>query len=115
MYVTCGGSGGLSKGTGTTGQTKVLVSINGKLPTELMAPPVAPTFKVVLAPPKLMVPVAPVFNRSKLVLPDIRLVVRVGLVPKTATPVPVSSLRPLSKAALVPVDTKFLEPSVKTA
>ena len=93
---------------------RFLLAATVSAPFMVVVPPAAPTLRVVAAPAKLMV-VAAVLSKSKLAEAVVRLVVIAGLVPKTATPVPVSSLRPLSKAALVPVDTKFLEPSVKTA
>ena len=58
----------------------------------------APIASVVAAPAKLTV-VAVVFNKSKLVEAVVREVVIAGDVPKTATPVPVSSERLAAKAA----------------
>jgi hypothetical protein len=85
------------------------------LPFKLIAPEVLPIFTVpVAAPPKLIL-VTAVFSRSNEPAAPIILVVKVGLVPKTATPVPVSSVRAAERAAEVPVDTRFLLPSVKTA
>jgi hypothetical protein len=65
-------------------------------------PVAAPIFKVVAAPKALIV-VAVVFKRSNDVDPATREVVIVGLVPNTATPVPVSSERVSLSAVEVPL------------
>lgn len=81
---------------------------------KLSVPVVAPIWRVDAAPAKFRV-VATVLKTSKLALADTMLVVILGEVPKTATPVPVSSLSALESAAEVPVLTRFLLESVKTA
>lgn len=50
-----------------------------------------------------------------IILGVVRSVVKVGDVPKTATPVPVSSERELSKYEEVAVETRFFEASEKIA
>ena len=59
---------------------------------------VLPMLNIVPAPAKLTV-VAVVLTKSKLVLAVVILVVIAGLVPNTATPVPVSSLRIVANCA----------------
>ena len=54
--------------------------------------PVAAPIATVVASPPILIVVAVVSNRPIVTLPAIMLVVIVGLVPNTATPVPVSSL-----------------------
>ena len=65
--------------------------------------------------PKALTVVAVVLKTLKEVEPVTTLVVKLGEVLKTATPVPVSSLSEFSKAAEVPVELSCDEPSVKTA
>ena len=76
---------------------------------------VEPRFKVVVAPPAKLTVVAVVLSRSKLVEGVVKEVVIAGDVPKTATPVPVSSVRAFSRAEEGPDPVKLLEPSVNTA
>ena len=57
----------------------------------VVVPVAAPRLRVVAAPAKFTV-VAVVLTRAKVVEGVVRLVVMAGEVPKTATPVPVSSL-----------------------
>lgn len=77
-------------------------------------PVAAPIFKVAAAPAKLIV-VATVLNKSKEVDPVVMEVVMAGEVPKTTTPVPVSSDRELERAADAPETAKLEEPSVNKA
>ena len=69
---------------------------------------------VVEAPAKLTV-VAVVLTSAKVVEPVVRLVVIAGDVPKTATPVPVSSDNEFKSAAERAVEVRFDDASVNTA
>lgn len=91
----------------------VLPKVVVGLRTEAL-PEVAPRVMVV-ASPKALTVVAVVLKTLKEVEPVTTLVVKLGEVLKTATPVPVSSLSELSKAAEVAVVLSCDEPSVKTA
>src|ERR1044072_1663176 len=82
----------------------------------LTAPALFPILTAVVAPPPKLIVVAVVFSRSKLLEPVDRLVVIVGvaivgLVAKTATPVPVSSVRLFRSTELAAESTTFLDPS----
>ena len=76
----------------------VNVPLTVKLLLTVVVPVLAPILIDVPAPAKFTV-VAVVFNRSKLVLAVVRLVVIAGLVPNTFTPVPVLSVNALDKLA----------------
>jgi hypothetical protein len=76
-------------------------------------PVVAPIVRVVAAPAKLTV-VAVVLIRSKELDPVVREVVIAGDVPKTATPLPVSSVNALDRAEEAPLEVSPLEPLVTT-
>lgn len=79
------------------------------VPLAMVAVPVAaPIFKVVAAPKALTV-VALVLKTSNELEPVVMLVVIEGDVPKTATPVPVSSERVASKSAEAPVVANWEE------
>ncbi len=77
-------------------------------------PDPAPRLRVVAAP-KASIVVALVLKTSKSVVAVVIEVVISGEVPKTETPVPVSSERDASKAAEAPVVAKLEDPSVKRA
>lgn len=83
-----------------------------ELPT-VSVPELPPMLRVVAAPAKLTV-VAVAFIKLKLEEPVVKLVVMSGLVPNTATPVPVSSVRVFARTDDAPEEIKFLEESVRT-
>ena len=80
----------------------------------LSIPPLAPWLIVVAPDPKLIV-VALASNKEKLVVVVVREVIISGLVLNTETPVPVSSVRVLSRAEDKALVTKLLDASVNTA
>ena len=74
-----------------------------------------PKLRAVVAPPAKLTVVAVVLTRLKAVEAVVSDVVIAGDVPKTATPVPVSSVRALRRAEEAPEPVKLDEASVKSA
>ena len=82
-------------------------------PPVVRVAPSAPRVRAVAAPPMFKV-VATVLSKSKEAEPETREVVMVGLVPKTATPVPVSSVKVARRAAELLEVARADAPSVTT-